>query len=119
MIVFVISAYLIGMLTFTLFAVFTNTAWENTYYIWDSLFGQGVLSWYLIYKLSNKRELVAPMIALSIFLFIWEFVSMFTGLYVNNSIAVASFFLLAIGATGYYLFHPKSPVVQFLIKNIP
>lgn len=119
MITFAIAGYLIGILTFCLFALFDQPIWVSIYAIWRSLFGASLFGWYALYKISGRRELIAPMIMFAGLVFVWEIISIFTGLYINNEPVVALFFILAIGITGYYLFYPKSPMVQFLIKYLP
>lgn len=86
-----ISWYVLGLLVFYFAATFDTRLWDWAYYLWDK--GFAVLVWYAIYRLSKER-VVIPVLVFSILRLIWEIISYFTGVSVNNTRAIAIGFVL-------------------------
>lgn len=88
-----IAGFLLGLLVFYLAATFDTRLWDWTYYLWDKSFGGGVAVWYAIYALSRDRVAI-PVLVFSIIRLIWEIISYFTGVSVNNTKYIAIGFVV-------------------------
>jgi len=73
------------------------------YYFWNK--GLDFMKWVVIYKLvdGRMRWVVKPVLIFALIRFIWDIVSYFTGLKVNNSVVVAILFMLLV-TIFFYLF---------------
>jgi len=99
-------------------AVDHNSTWAWAYYIWDKSAGGGCLTWYCIYKLYYRKNVVLPVVAFSFIRFIWEIISACTGITVNNEIAIAVLFLALVVVTGYLTLNEKSRPNIWLSKQL-
>lgn len=114
-----IAIYLVGLLVFYTLAVDNIPAWRGSYYLWDKMCGGGWLLWYVIYINCKERQIVAPVLWFSVIRFIWEIVSLITGITVSNEWAIAIMFIILVALTGYVCLHPMGRIGKFLNKNVP
>ena len=91
-----ITGYLIGIMFFYSVAVFELPKWAFIYYSWDKLLDGGVFAWAALYDLSKQpiRPVIKPIFLFSVIRFLWEVVSYFTGVSINNEWVVALLFLI-------------------------
>lgn len=114
----VIMIFLLGMATAYLRAIDHTTGWAWFYYIWDKTAGGGFLTWFCIYKLYYRKNVVLPIVVFTFIRFIWEIVSACTGVNVNNSIAIAVLFLVLVIVTGYLVLDEKGKASLWLTKHL-
>lgn len=90
---FILSYIIIGLLLFSSLAAFDASGWVYAYAIWDKL--KDVLLLYAFFDLCNKpyKKIVKPVLWLLSIRLVWEFVSIVTGLSINNNIVVAILFI--------------------------
>jgi len=95
--------FLMGLLFFYTAAVFKSyDALPNwIYYCWAKF--DSVLMWIVVYELCRRdmRKIIFPVLIFSIIRFIWDIVSFFTGVSVNNSSAVGFLFMLLVTVIFY------------------
>jgi hypothetical protein len=87
------------MACFTLLADFDKDGWITTWAFWQNIAYGSVMAWLVIYRLTtgDDRRRVKWVMWYSSALLLWEFLSLFTGLSIDNEYAVAvAFGLLAV-----------------------
>lgn len=112
-----ISGYILGMVIWYTSAIFEQfPKWVLAYQWWDKVVGASIFTWLAVYGCLNKvnRKFIIPLIVFSSIRFIWDVVSHFTGINVNNTWGVAALFLVLIGVTSYYLFKEFRKLNRYL-----
>lgn len=115
-----IFTYIAGLLTFYVFAVFDTRAWNIAYFGWCKASDAGLLIWAAFYYTlkSPHRNIVRWLYVFSIFRFIGDVQSFFTGVGVNNEILVAILFLILISVTTYLTLYNDSKPSKWLAKHL-
>lgn len=112
-----LSGYILGMITWYTSAIFGYyNDWVWAYYWWDKLFGASVFAWLTIYFCLDKmrKRIVLPLVLFLIVRFVWDIISYFTGVSVNNEWGVAALFLALIGVISYYAFKQFQKIKRYL-----
>jgi len=115
-----IALYVAGLLTFYIFAVFGERAWDIAYFGWAKAFDCGVIFWAVIFYGSNYvvRKRVLWLYIFSIIRFIGDIQSFFTGIGVNNEKVVAFLFLSLLSIAAYLSFLPDTKVGKIVSKKL-
>jgi uncharacterized Tic20 family protein len=112
-------AYLFGLLAFYVLARFGVDVWDWGYYIWDKAAGGSVLVWWALMKSNNRyRKQIKMVLMFSMLRFVWEVVSFFTGLSVNNVVAVSVLFIVIVTVISYLCLHENGRLSKFLSKYL-
>ena len=90
----VIVFFIAGLLLFYTKAIFDFELWNAVYFLWDK--GKDLLILIVLWDIVNKksRKILTPVLWLSGIRFLWEIVSLISGVNVNNNLWVAVFFTL-------------------------
>ncbi len=123
MIRLLIAAYLGGLLIFYTKAAFSiepTNLWNNAYFWWDKSAGAGFFVWFVLASYCREyRPQLALIAYFSLIRFVWDVVSYFLNISVNNEWVVAALFLVLATLVGILCFWPESRFVRFLSKNVP
>jgi len=89
-----VAFIVMGLLTFTGFAMFDVENWARAYALWDK--GKDCLLLFCLVNYSAKKysQLVKPIFYLSIMRLVWDGISWVTGLNINNTKVVGLLFLI-------------------------
>ncbi len=100
-----IATYLVGYLFFFTCVQFGLEKFDNIFYLWNNVSYGSILSWVCLYVVGSAevKKKAKPLIAFSAVMYGWELVSFFTGVDVNNRVAVMVAFLLLLSVITYYV----------------
>lgn len=113
--------YLFGLLGFAATCHdFGNTFLDNSFFLWQSISEAGLLVWMTIYSIGSKfvRNKVKWVLLFSALKFIWEIVSLCTGITINNSWAVMVVFCLLVAIVAYFTFWQKNKANVWLSREL-
>lgn len=115
-----IVLYLLGMFTFTCVAEFGTVLWDSIWGFWQNIAYGSTLAWWCLYcnVRGEIRLIVKPVFYYSLLLLGWEFLSLFTGLSINNTAAVAIFFGITAILIGYIALWRNTSVSRLFVKYL-
>lgn len=115
-----ITGYLIGLLTFYVFAVFNTMAWDLSYFGWAKIFDGGILIWGSLYYTLKKpyQNWVKWIYVFSFLRLASDVQSCFTGIGVNNTVSVAVLFVCLILIVCYLIIIDDSRLNKWLSKKL-
>lgn len=117
---FIIAGYILGLLTFYIFATFDTLAWDISYFGWAKVFDCGLLMWGFLYHSGSQpiRKLVKWLYFFAYVRFAADIYSFFTGDNVNNDRAIAILFLCLIFTASVLLLRDNGKPSSWLSKHL-
>lgn len=105
---FYIAFFLLGYLVFFTCEKFEYIGYrglEQIFFIWNNIAYGSILGFLCLYKIGNKKvkSTVLPVLIFSCVMFVWEIVSLVTGIHINNKWADLAAFLVIIFIVVYYM----------------
>lgn len=115
-----IAGYILGLLTFYLFASFGHRAWDISYFGWSKVFDAGILMWAVLYFHGGQqiKKMVRWLFMFSFIRILADIQYWFTGIGVNNEPTVAVVFIILISITSYLCLRPEGKAARFLSKHL-
>lgn len=116
----VIGAYLVGLLYYyTLYSI--PHSWvDNTYYLWDKSVGGGFIWWFIAREIAIEHKFQAKVVFyFSLLRFVWEIISVITGIQASSEKSVAISFVVVVFIIGIMCVSPKSRFCKFVDRKMP
>jgi hypothetical protein len=112
--------YLSGIIVFSVCADFDLAAWNQIFFLWQTISDGSLIAWVAIYSIGTLKikKLVKWVILYSFLRVLWEVICIVFGLNINNHWAVSATFCISAGLAFYLTLWKENRINKYLDSKL-